>query len=166
MRPMVKEGKRGLDVSRVRNCLRGLARQMYGGPNSMLQFYKDEGAAVWWVDGWGHGGIFVGVWDAEKTSLTLRPECRETAWYARSRCFFDGRDYREGPVLTAYVYEEDCEWSKFAIDNPNTHRSFIAKGTWARTAKADPEKAERLIADLPGQAQRTFDCWYAKKESA
>ena len=162
---MVKEGKRGLDVSRVRSLARSEARKQYGGPNSMKQCYKDAGAAAWWVDGYGHGGIFVGVWDHEKTSLVLRKETAWNSWRSISKCFFDGRDHDNGLVLTLYVYEEDCEWSKFILDNPGTCKALAS--IWRPNAKKEtPEKFNKFVEDLPSLAQKTFDRWYGDKKTA
>jgi hypothetical protein len=131
----------------------------------MKQVYKDDGAAAWWVDGWGHGGIFVGVWDHEKTSLVLRKETVWERWRARYRCIFDGRSHDEGIVLTLYVYEEDCEWSKFVIDNPGLCGALA--GAWRPRAKREePERFKEFVADLPDMAQKTFDRWYGDKKTA
>jgi len=162
---MVKEGKRGLDVSRVRSLARSEARKQFGGPNSMQQCHKDAGSVAWWVDGYGHGGIFVGVWDHEKTSLVLHKETVWNSWRSVSRFLFDGRDHDNGLVLTLYVYEEDCEWSKFVLDNPSTCKALAS--IWRPTSKKeDPEKFDKFVKDLPSLAQKTFDSWYGDKQTA
>lgn len=122
---------------------RSLARQMYGGPNSMKQIYRDEGCKIWWVDGYGHGGFFVALTDPSKCHPYLilpRPQYGGThEWkYAGG-----------GVALTVHVYEEDVEWSWLVNDNPWL-AEIMARTMWKHLSAAQIlEAAKKSEASYP-----------------
>ena len=115
-----------------RRAVRSLAKEMYGGPNSMKMVYKDQGCIVFWVDGWGHEGFFVAVTDPSKCLLKLFP----TKYGGVHEWKYPWGDV----ALTVYVYEEDVEWAYLVNDNPQ----FAAIGIWA---EKDPNVIMRNAAD-------------------
>ena len=90
-------------------AVRGLAKKLYGGPNSMKILYKDPGCRAWWVDGHGHGGVFIGVTNPEACGIRLHPY------------LINGTPVWTDPsgyvALRVYIYEEDVEWAYLVNDN-------------------------------------------------
>jgi len=123
--------------AQARQKIRTFAGQEYGGPNYSKQFYKDEGCVACAVDGHGHGGIFVGVWNRKKCKLKIREDMMYTYWG------YEGQD----PAFAIYVFEEDVNWAHFYLDNPTVAKKCVAKGWPSLKGKALTAKwRENLIA--------------------
>jgi len=135
--------------AQARSKIRTIAGRMYGGPNSSQQFYSDGGCVATHVDGHGHGGVFVGVWDRKKCKLNIREDMVVEYWAWPD----------QPPEFAIYVYEEDCDWAHFYLDNPIAAKKCVAKG-WPKLKgkaleqkwKENLEAAARSIKSYPKKA--------------
>jgi hypothetical protein len=110
----------------------------------MKQLYKDRGAAIWWVDGWGHGGYFVAVWG--ETPLELHE-------YFNPKVVFQYGSGRTAFVV--FIYEEDQDWARLHFDNPWLHYQLVRKSESARGKSK--KRVEYLAARLWEAVIRTVD---------
>jgi len=138
--------------AQARQKIRQEAGKQYGGPNSMYTFYKDDGCVACWVDGYGHAGIFVGVWDRKKCGLKIMESMRWT-WWGDS----------QPPAFEIFVYEEDCDWAYFVRDNKQVAKKLTQRA-WKLKGKALTKKHEETYQE----AIKSIEHWgskYPKRET-
>lgn len=99
--------------------IRTAAREAWGPVNSVKQVVK----GVWSVDTWGHGGYIVAVGPNEPFQLdpALQVERFYCTGYTRAGV----------PVVTYYMFEEDCDYAVLLAAHPEVREAVNrGRGKW------------------------------------